>query len=157
MAGCRPFRELIDTSDPPFAQLLSGVLGDDERPVQADVDDAAKLVDRQLGDQAETAEARAVDHDIEWAGLGEKPFHRGLVGDVDLCGGVWLAQFRGPLARTVRIEVGDRDPAAVGGQRLRRRPADAGRPADDHAFRATRSVPLLIQLPFRRRVERVPT
>ncbi len=42
-AGCRAFSELIDTSDPALAQLSAGVFGDDERAVEAHVDDGPEI------------------------------------------------------------------------------------------------------------------
>ena len=99
--------------------------------VEADVDDGAELVDRQIGDQPEAAEARAVDDDVERTDLVEEALHRRLVGDVDLRGGVRIAQFVGPGACAVAVAVGDRHPAAVGGEGACARPADPGRRADD--------------------------
>ena len=131
MAGCRPFSELIDTSDPPSRSFCPAYLATMNDPLRHTSTTRAKIVDRQIRDQSKAAEACAVDHNVEWAGLVEEPLHRDLVGDVDLCGGVWLTQFGGPAAGTVGVAVGDGDAASVGGQGTRRRPADPGRPADD--------------------------
>ena len=73
----------------------------------------------------------AVDHDVERAGVVEEPLHRVFVGDVDRNGGVRRSEVVGPVAGAVGVAVGDDDPAAVGGQRLRGRPADPGGSADD--------------------------
>ena len=129
-AGWRPLSELIETSAPPVAQVAARVLGDDECAREADVDHVAELVDGHVGDQADVGESRAVDHHIDRAGLLEQPLHRILVGDVDGRGGVGVAQFGGAAARPVGVAVGDGHPVALGGQRLRRRPADSGRTAD---------------------------
>ena len=130
-AACRPLSELIDTSEPPSRSFCPAYLATMNDAVEADVDDGAELVDRQIGDQPEAAEARAVHDDVERTDLVEEPLHRGLVGDVDLGGGVRVAQFGRPVARAVAVAVRDRHPAAVGGQGARGRPADPGRRADD--------------------------
>jgi hypothetical protein len=53
-----------------------------------------------------------------------------LTGDVDLEGGVRVAQFGGPVSRAVGVAIGHRHAASVGRQRTRRRPADPGCAAD---------------------------
>ena len=115
---------------PALAQLSARVLGDDERAVEAHVDDGAEILDGHVGDQAEGGKARAVHHDVQRAGVVEKPLHGSLVGDVDGRGGVRVAQFGGPVSCAVGVAVGHRDAAALGGKGARRRPADAGGAAD---------------------------
>ena len=121
-AGWRPLSELIETSDAAGRGGSARVFGDDERAVQADVDDGAELVDRHVGDQADVGEAGAVDDDVERADLLEKALHRILVGDVDVRGGVRVAEFGGAAARAVAVAVGEGDPVSPG------RPAPAPSP-----------------------------
>ena len=71
-AACRPFSELIDTSDPPSRSFWPAYLATMNDAGEADVDDGAELVDRQIGDQSEAAETRAVDDDVERADLLEE-------------------------------------------------------------------------------------
>ncbi len=122
-AACRAVERADGHQRAAFAELLPRVLGDDEGAVEADVDDGAELVDRQVGDQPEAAEARAVDDDVERPDLVEEPLHRCLVGDVDLGGGVRIAEFAGSGACTVDVAVRESHSAAVGGQGARARPA----------------------------------
>ncbi len=92
-------------------------------PVRQTSIDVAELVDGHVGDQADVAESRAVDDDVERAGLLEQPLHRVLVGDVDCAAVCGVAQFGGPGLRAVGVEVGDGDPAALGGESLRASPS----------------------------------
>jgi hypothetical protein len=73
---------------------------------------------------------RAVDDHVDLAGLLEEPFHQIFVGDVDGRGGVGFAHFGGASLCALGVAVGDDHPVSLGGQRLRRRPADPGRCAD---------------------------
>ena len=133
-AACRAFSELIDTSEPPSRSFRPACLATMNDPVRQTSIDGAELVDGQVGDGAVVAESRAVDDDVERAGLLEQPGHRVLVGDVDLRGGVRLAQFGGAGRRAVGVAVGDDHPAALGGQPCRDGPADPGRSADDDRY-----------------------
>ncbi len=107
------------------------VFGDDECAGEADVDDGAEVLGGHVGDQPDIAEPCAVDRDVEWADGVEQSLDRIFVGDIDRRRTVPCAQFVGPRAGAVAVEVGDGDAATFDGQRLGGRPSDAGCSADD--------------------------
>ena len=126
LAGWRPLSELIDTSEPPSRSFWPAYLATMNDAVEADVDDGAELIDRQIGDESEAAEPRAVHHDVERTDLVEEALHRRLVGDVDIGSGVRLPEFGGSGAGAIAVAVRDGHPAAVGGQGACGRPTDTG-------------------------------
>ena len=117
--------------------MQRGVLDHQEAAGEADVDDSTEILDRQLGDQPERAEAGGVDHDVERTGVAEQGPHRVLVGDVDRGGAVRITEFGCRRTRSVGVAVGDGHPAAglaVFGQCLADRLADTRCATDDHGI-----------------------
>ena len=72
-----------------------------------------------------------VTDDVQRSGPLEQRRDRVLVGDVHLVTGVRRPELFGTRRRAVAVEVGHDDAAAVARERLRRRPTDARRAAND--------------------------